>query len=193
MVLGHAPRRAPARRSISISAFSQEKLDQQGLRNIDDLTRLTPGVTFQRNGNGSSANYNDESPTSASGASTPRRTSTTGIYIDDTPIQSRHIGFGAVNTFPDLFDLDRVEVLRGPQGTLFGAGAEGGAVRFISPQPSLTKDSGYIRSELANTKDGDQELRDWRRCPGGPIIDDVLGFRVSASYRRDGGWVDRAN
>src|SRR5271156_545227 len=46
---------------ISISAFSQEKLDQQGLRNIDDLTRLTPGVTFQRNGNGSSANYNDES------------------------------------------------------------------------------------------------------------------------------------
>ena len=45
---------------ISITAFSQEKLDSQGLRNIDDLTRLSPGVMFQRNGNGSSANYNDE-------------------------------------------------------------------------------------------------------------------------------------
>src|SRR6195256_1498618 len=45
---------------ISVSAFSQEKLDAQGLRSIDDLSRLSPGVMFQRNGNGSSANYNDE-------------------------------------------------------------------------------------------------------------------------------------
>src|SRR6266404_5618181 len=45
---------------ISVSAFSQEKLDAEGLRNIDDLSRLSPGVTFSRNGTGSSANYNDE-------------------------------------------------------------------------------------------------------------------------------------
>src|SRR3981081_653483 len=45
---------------ISVSAFSQEKIDAQGLRSIDDLTRLSPGIAFQRNGNGSSANYNDE-------------------------------------------------------------------------------------------------------------------------------------
>jgi iron complex outermembrane receptor protein len=176
---------------ISLTAFSQEKLDQQGLRNIDDLVRLSPGVTFQRNGNGSSANYNDESSDiSIRGIDSQAGTSTTGIYIDDTPIQSRHIGFGAVNVFPQLFDVDRVEVLRGPQGTLFGAGAEGGALRFISPQPSLTKDSGYIRSELATTKDGDQSY-ELGAAAGGPIIDDVLGFRISASYRRDGGWVDR--
>jgi iron complex outermembrane recepter protein len=85
---------------ISLTAFSQEKLDQQGLRNIDDLTRLSPGVTFQRNGNGSSANYNDESSDiSIRGIDSQAGTSTTGIYIDDTPIQSRHIGFGAVNVF----------------------------------------------------------------------------------------------
>jgi outer membrane receptor protein involved in Fe transport len=177
---------------ISLSAFSQENLDAQGLRSIDDLTRLTPGVTFQRNGNGSSANYNDEnSDISIRGIDSQAGTSTTGIYIDDTPVQSRHIGFGAVNVFPQLFDVDRVEVLRGPQGTLFGAGAEGGAVRFITPQPSLTKDSGYIRSELATTKDGDQSY-ELGAAAGGPVINDVLGFRVSASYRRDGGWVDRA-
>jgi len=112
---------------ISVTAFSQEKLDSQGLRNIDDLTRLSPGVAFQRNGNGSSANYNDEnSDISIRGIDSQAGTSTTGIYIDETPVQSRHIGFGAVNVFPALFDLDRVEVLRGPQGTLFGAGAEGG-------------------------------------------------------------------
>src|SRR6185437_9063474 len=176
---------------ISVTAFSQEKLDMQGLRSIDDLSRLSPGITFQRNGNGSSANYNDESSDiSIRGVDSQAGTSTTGIYIDDTPIQSRHIGFGAVNVFPQLFDLDRVEVLRGPQGTLFGAGAEGGALRFITPQPSLTKDSGYVRSELSNTKNGDQSY-EVGAAAGGPVIENVLGFRVSASYRRDGGWVDR--
>jgi len=178
---------------ISVSAFSQEKIDSQGLRNIDDLTRLSPGIAFQRNGNGSSANYNDEnSDINIRGIDSQAGTSTTGIYIDETPVQSRHIGFGAVNAFPALFDLDRVEVLRGPQGTLFGAGAEGGVVRFITPQPSLTKDSGYVRSEVASTDHGSGSL-EFGAAFGAPIIDNVLGFRVSASFRRDGGWVDRAS
>src|ERR1700692_4418553 len=176
---------------ISVSSFSQEKLDAEGLRSIDDVTRLTPGVAFSRNGTGSSANYNDESSDiNIRGIDSAAGASTTGIYVDDTPIQSRHIGFGAVNAFPALFDLDRVEVLRGPQGTLFGAGAEGGGVRFITPSPSLDKDSGYVRSELATTRKGDASY-ELGAAVGGPIIDNVLGFRVSASYRRDGGYVDR--
>jgi iron complex outermembrane receptor protein len=178
---------------ISVSAFTQEKLDQQGLRRIDDLARLTPGVTFQRNGSAGNSNYNDEfSDINIRGIDSTAGTSTTGLYIDDTPIQGRHIGYGAINAFPALFDLDRVEVLRGPQGTLFGAGAEGGAVRFISPQPDLTRDTGYVRSELASTKNGDASY-EMGVAGGGPIIDNVLGFRLSASYRRDGGWVDRAS
>ncbi len=176
---------------ISISAFSQELLDSQGLKNIDDVTRLSGGVTFSRNGTGSSANYNDEnSDINIRGIDSTAGTSTTGIYVDDTPVQSRHIGFGAINIFPALFDLDRVEVLRGPQGTLFGAGAEGGAVRFITPQPSLTAQSGYMRAEVSTTRYGDPSYEAGAAF-GGPIIDDKLGFRVSASYRRDGGWVDR--
>jgi len=178
---------------ISVSAFSQDKIDSQGLRDIDDLTRLSPGITFQRNGNGSAANYNDESSDiSIRGIDSQAGTSTTGIYIDDTPIQSRHIGFGAVNAFPALFDLDRVEVLRGPQGTLFGAGAEGGAIRFITPQPSLTRDSGYVRSEVATTRHGDTSYEAGVAF-GAPIIEEVLGFRASVSFRHDGGWVDRAS
>lgn len=178
---------------ISVSAFSQEKIDAQGLRNIDDLARLSPGITFQRNGNGSSANYNDEnSDINIRGIDSQAGASTTGIYIDDTPVQSRHIGFGAVNAFPALFDLDRVEVLRGPQGTLFGAGAEGGVVRFITPQPGLTKNSGYARTEIATTRHGGTSYEAGAAF-GGPLIDNVLGFRVSASFRHDGGWVARAN
>ncbi len=176
---------------ISVTAFTQEKMDAQGLRSIDDVTRLTPGVAFSRNGTGSSANYNDESSDiNIRGIDSAAGASTTGIYINDTPIQSRHIGFGAVNAFPALFDLDHVEVLRGPQGTLFGAGAEGGVVRFLTPSPTLDKDSGYFRSELGTTKGGDASY-ELGAAIGGPIIDNVLGFRISASFRRDGGYVDR--
>jgi iron complex outermembrane receptor protein len=176
---------------ISVMAFSQEKLDAQGLHNIDDLARLSPGLNFQRNGMSSAGNYNDEgSDINIRGVDSAAGTSTTGIYIDDTPIQTRHIGFGSINAFPALFDLDRVEVLRGPQGTLFGAGAEGGVVRFIAPEPNLNKTSAYARADVSET-DGGAASYEGGVAFGAPIIDDVLAFRVSVSYRNDGGWVDR--
>ena len=176
---------------ISVMAFSQEKMDSQGLKNMDDLSRLSPGVNFQRNGMSSNGNYNDEgSDINIRGVDSAAGTSTTGIYIDDTPIQTRHIGFGSINAFPALFDLDRVEVLRGPQGTLFGAGAEGGVVRFISPDPDLDKPSAYARADAATT-DGGAPSYEGGGAFGAPIVDGVLAFRASVSFRRDGGWVDR--
>jgi iron complex outermembrane receptor protein len=176
---------------VSVIAFSQEKMDAQGLKSIDDLSRLSPGLNFQRNGMSSAGNYNDEgSDINIRGVDSTAGTSTTGIYIDDTPIQTRHIGFGSINAFPALFDLDRVEVLRGPQGTLFGAGAEGGVVRFISPDPDLNKQAGYARADVSTTDGGAPSYEDGVAF-GAPIIDDVLAFRASVSFRRDGGWVDR--
>ena len=176
---------------ISVIAFGQEKLDAQGLKNIDDLSRLSPGLNFQRNGMSSAGNYNDEgSDINIRGVDSTAGTSTTGIYIDDTPIQTRHIGFGSINAFPALFDLDRVEVLRGPQGTLFGAGAEGGVVRFIAPEPDVKKTAAYARADAAVT-DGGSPSYEAGAAFGAPIIDDVLAFRVGVSFRRDGGWVDR--
>ena len=102
---------------MSIEAFGQEKLDQEGLRSVDDLARVAPGVTFLRNGMSSSGNYNDEdSDISIRGIDSTAGASTTGIYVDDTPIQTRHLNFGTVNPYPALFDLDRVEVSEGPAG-----------------------------------------------------------------------------
>jgi iron complex outermembrane receptor protein len=178
---------------MSIQAFSQESLDQQGVRSVDDLTRVAPGVTFLRNGMSSSGNYNDEdSDISIRGIDSAAGAATTGIYVDDTPIQTRHLNFGTVNPYPALFDLDRVEVLKGPQGTLFGAGSEGGTVRFITPEPSLTTYSGYARAEYGSI-DGGGSNYEAGAAFGGPIIEGVLGFRISASFREDGGWVNRVD
>ena len=117
---------------------------------------------------------------------------TTGIYIDDLAIQSRSVGFGTSNTYPRIFDLDRIEVLRGPQGTLFGAGSQGGAVRFITPKPSLTDYSLYSRADLSTTLGGDTSY-ELGVAVGVPVIEDKLGFRFSAWHRKDGGWIDSAN
>jgi outer membrane receptor protein involved in Fe transport len=171
---------------VSIAAFSQAKMDAQGVRNVADIARLTPGLSFGTGGFFTNSN----TYIAIRGIDSQVGAQTTGIYIDDTPIQSRKTGNGIANAFPQIFDLERVEVLRGPQGTLFGAGAEGGVVRFITPKPSLDKYSGYARSELSFTEHGDPSYESGLAV-GGPIVQDTLGFRVSAWYRRDGGYVDR--
>ncbi len=174
---------------ISVSVYSQATMDAQGTRAIDDIARLTPGVYFVR---GTINNNSESSDISIRGIQSTAGAATTGVYVDDTPIQSRHLSFGTFSAYPELFDIDRVEVLRGPQGTLFGSGSEGGTVRFITPDPSLTQYSMYARSELGATyhADGVEELG---LAGGGPIVDDVLGFRASVSFRHDGGYVDRVD
>src|ERR1700675_1267632 len=166
---------------ISVTAFSQDMIDQKGIKDFQDIVRFTPGVTIDATGTNA---------ISIRGISSSGGAGTTGIYIDDTPIQMRALGFNPDDTLPKTFDLDRVEVLRGPQGTLFGAGSEGGTVRYIMTQPSVTQESTYVRSEVSTTRGG-QPSYEVGVAHGGPIIDDVFGFRASVWYRYDGGWIDR--
>ena len=172
---------------VNITAYTPEQMDDQGVRQLDDIARLTPDLQFTHT---SGAAGNNSSNISIRGVFSDVGAATTGVYIDDTPIQMRNIGYWNANAFPKVFDLERVEVLRGPQGTLFGAGAEGGAVRFITPEPGLNQYSGYVRSELADTVDGAPSYETGGAI-GGPIIADQLGFRVSAWGREDGGYIDR--
>ena len=71
----------------------------------------------------------------------------------------RALAFNPDEALPKSFDIDRVEILRGPQGTLFGAGSEGGTVRYITTQPSLTKITFYSRDEVSYTAGRGAELR----------------------------------
>ncbi|WP_250458786.1 TonB-dependent receptor [Microbulbifer litoralis] len=174
--------------AASVAVMSQEKMDVQGIQSVEDVARLTPGLNFSRQSYFSGAN----TEISIRGISSGVGAATTAVYIDDVPIQSRSLSFSSANVYPRTFDLQRVEVLRGPQGTLFGASAQGGAVRFITPQPSLTESSVYSRSEVAFTDGGDASY-ETGIAGGAPLVEDVLGIRASAWYRRDGGWVDRVS
>ncbi|HXZ59489.1 MAG TPA: TonB-dependent receptor [Steroidobacteraceae bacterium] len=168
---------------ISVSALSQSDMDSRGIKDMQDVVRFVPGVTIDNSGTNA---------ISIRGISSSAGAGTTGIYIDDTPIQMRSVGFNPNDTLPKTFDLERVEVLRGPQGTLFGSGSEGGTVRYILTQPSLTSSSTYLRSEASYTRYGEPGY-EFGVAHGEPAVDGVFGWRASAWYRYDGGWVDRVD
>lgn len=174
---------------ISIAALSPEAMAESGVKGFRDVAAIVPGIEFD-----SVSNWGPNlSNIAIRGVNSTIGTSTTGIYLDDTPIQSRVQSFSYVGQpLPFTWDLERVEVDRGPQGTLFGAGAEGGAVRFIPTEPSLTQFSGLAHSEVSETKDGGLSYESGLAA-GGPLVDESLGGRISVWYRRDGGYVDRVD
>ena len=166
---------------ISVTALTQEAMDVRGIKDILDVARFTPGINIDNSGTNNIA---------IRGIASTGGAGTTGIYLDDTPIQMRALAFNPDEALPQAFDLDRIEVLRGPQGTLFGAGSEGGTVRYITTQPSLTQSSIYSRSEIANTEGGVPSYQ--AGIAGGtPIIDGTLGVRMTAWYGYEGGYINR--
>jgi iron complex outermembrane receptor protein len=166
---------------LSVTALTQDAMDVRGIKDILDVARFTPGINIDNTGTNNIA---------IRGIASTGGAGTTGIYLDDTPIQMRALAFNPDEALPQSFDLDRVEILRGPQGTLFGAGSEGGTVRYITTQPSLTQTSIYSRDEVSYTQGGTPSY-EAGVAGGTPIIDGVLGVRVTAWYRDDGGWIDR--
>jgi iron complex outermembrane receptor protein len=166
---------------ISVTAMTQETIDLKGIKDFNDVARFTPGVYVDQSGTN---NISIRGISSSGGAGT------TGIYLDDTPIQIRALAFNPDEALPKAFDIDRIEVLRGPQGTLFGSGSEGGTVRYITTQPSLTQTSFYSRDEVSFTKGGAPSY-EIGAAFGTPVIEDKLGVRATVWYRRDGGYIDR--
>jgi iron complex outermembrane recepter protein len=165
---------------ISITALTSADMEAKGIKDIEDIARFTPGMSVDTSGTNS---------ISIRGISSSGGAGTTGIYIDDTPIQMRGLAFNPDEAVPKMFDIDRVEVLRGPQGTLFGAGSEGGTVRYITVQPSLTKTTEDARAEVDYTQGGAPSY-EIGAAVGGPIIDGKFGVRLTLWARRDGGWID---
>ncbi|HEY2685760.1 MAG TPA: TonB-dependent receptor [Steroidobacteraceae bacterium] len=173
---------------VSVTAFSQKTMDELHVQSFEDLGSVVPGLVLSTVGPGVAQSNTDVAIRGIfSGGNSP----TTGIYIDETPIavrQNTAAGFSG-SPHPDIFDLDRIEVLRGPQGTLFGSGAMGGVIRFLTPQPSLQDSSGYAKAEFSYTERGTPSYA-VGIAYGAPIIQGEAGFRVSGWFHSDGGFID---
>src|SRR5215813_1921159 len=171
---------------IDMAVWSAEAMEASHVQGIAQLAALTPGVDF-----GFSPTVGDFYTDLIIRGVTNRHGAAIGVFVDDSPVPPSR-GATYLLTFPVTFDLERVEILRGPQTVLLGDHAQSGAVRFTTNQPSLTAFTGLLRTELGATEYGGMSY-EAGAAVGGPLRTDVLGFRVSGWFREDGGYVDRVD
>jgi outer membrane receptor protein involved in Fe transport len=168
---------------LSISAFTERTIEQQGIQSIDDYASRAAGVRLSRDG--TQATISMRGIASSTNAETT--SATAGIYIDDYPIYDTWFRF----TSPDLrvFDVARIEVLRGPQGTLYGATSLSGSVRIITNKPDLDAFGAKFEGTLSTTKGGGTNYAA-NAALNVPLVTDKIGLRAVGYYRSDSGYVD---
>jgi outer membrane receptor protein involved in Fe transport len=165
----------------SITVLSGEQLDRRGIESFDAYARGIPGISFQTTGPGQTKLALRGIPNLGVGA-------TVAMYVDETPLTSDDIRTSTSD--PGVFDVERIEVLRGPQGTLYGASALAGAIRVITRKPDLREFSGRSNVVISQIESGGTNYG----ADGMinlPLADDIFALRLSGSYRRHGGFVDR--
>jgi iron complex outermembrane receptor protein len=179
--------------ALSIAAVTQQSLDQAGIKTAQDISRVVPGLTIPPpGGGGQTVGAGGVGIFTVRGIYSSAGAATTGVYMDDTSVTRRNNAGVQQNNgapLPVLYDLERVEVLKGPQGTLYGGSSEGGTVRFISAAPSLTTMSGNARVE-AKTVDMGGWGGQVGLAVGGPLVQDKLGFRLAGMFQRSPGYID---
>jgi len=167
----------------SISILSEETLRRQNASDFAKVADAVPGVAFATTGIG-----NSQYILRGIGGVGFVQSPTTGVYLDETPLQTRTTR-GASQPDPQLFDIERVEVLRGPQGVLFGSSAMGGLVRIITRQPDASAAHARVEASAATITDGGIS---WiaKGMLNVPVAADKLALRVSGVFDRQGGWID---
>jgi iron complex outermembrane receptor protein len=134
---------------ISISALSGTQLQEQGITSVEEIARSVPGVSVRSAGPG--LTEYDARGLASNGGAAP----TVGFYLDEVPLSPPALSqSGKVVIDPGLYDVDRVEVLRGPQGTLYGSGSMGGTVKLITAQPKLNQFEGSAQVTGSQTEGG---------------------------------------
>lgn len=165
---------------MSVSALSQADIDRQGIHSIFDLSRAVPGLTVSESSPGQTRIFMRGVGNANS------TTALVGIYVDEIPVTGASIG----QLDLQLVDLERVEVLRGPQGTLYGQGSAGGTLRFITRSPDLTEVSGRVDVSAYGVDHG-AASEVVTGVVNLPVVKDVFGLRVSGTFADIGGWVDQ--
>ncbi len=170
---------------ISMTALSGDLLQQEGISGVSGIIQVVPGLSQRTAGAGQTEL--EMRGLSSSGGSSP----TVGFYLDDYPLTPAAAALnGKVVIDPDLFDLNRVEVLRGPQGTLYGSGSMGGTVKLVTNAPKLNEFAGAAEIIGSGTSGGGFN-RGGNLMLNVPLIEDLLAVRVVATDKYTDGWITR--
>src|SRR5438445_3697595 len=168
---------------FSLTATSEETLRVRGATDIEDVAANVAGLSVQNLGPGQSQVAIRGLSSGQMARDQPGVKEQVGVYLDESPI--------AMSLFTpdlDLFDISRVEVLRGPQGTLFGAGSESGTVRYVTNQPKLGTTEWFGELDGSTIQHGNQggNVKFGFNAPLG----EIAAVRVSAYYDALGGYID---
>ncbi|MEH6583157.1 MAG: TonB-dependent receptor [Halioglobus sp.] len=174
---------------MSISAISGENIARLGASDFTDLATTVPSLSMRTAGPGRTK-LNIRGISAATGVAP-----TVSFYLDEMPIQT--ISSGSSTSFqqsiidPKLYDLERIEVLKGPQGTLYGSSSMGGTVRLITQKPLAGESEGSVNADVSNTEEGDfnYKLNGMYNLPTG----DNGALRMVGSYTDRDGFHDRVD
>lgn len=164
---------------ISLVVLGADELQQRALTSLEDLQLAVPGLSIQSAGYSRQIQLRGISNVEGNSAQI-------GLYLDEAAVTLT--GFRQIN--PSTYDLERVEVLRGPQGTLYGEGSAGGTIRFITKSPVLDRFGMAADVAALFTEDGEPGQR-INAMLNVPLIENKLGLRVAGTYDHKGGWIDQ--
>jgi iron complex outermembrane receptor protein len=168
---------------LAIQAFNGEALKERNINTISDLASIVPGISESQQQSVASRSYSIR----GAGAGAANGDSALGYYVDDVPFAVTNFGIAPPIRF---LDLDRVEVLRGPQGTLYGQGSAGGVFIFHTRDPDLNEIKFGVESEVSTTRGASSLNYGVAGVISVPIIKDVLAVRVSGGHSYNPGWAD---
>jgi len=164
---------------IAMSAITGEQIDAFGISNVAEIIAMTPGAGSVDNGGGFTQ-------VQIRGVSSSLGGNDNGYYLDDIPFTGVSVPW-----YPEArsWDIDRVEILKGPQGTLFGEGSMGGTVRILTRKPDFNEFNGAVEVSASSTKDGSDG---WggKATVNIPLIEDRLAARVAVTDEKLSGWTD---
>jgi len=167
---------------IAVNALDADTLANQQIQDIQDIAHTIPGVSF-------TSTLPGRAIVVLRGISPIGGQPTVGLYIDDIPMTG-NIGLLQGMSEPRLLDVERVEVLKGPQGTLYGASSMGGAIKLVSTKPDATRFSGKVHAGVNAVAHGDMGY-EGDAVLNIPLVEARVALRVGGGYRLEGGYIDR--
>jgi iron complex outermembrane receptor protein len=168
----------------AVTAMGSKELEARRSTSLNDLQYAVPGLSQYASSPG-------QELIQMRGMSSNLGLSTVGVYFNEFSTTNEKVQSGGIGSNTDIrmLDMARLEVLRGPQGTRYGAGSMGGTIRYIPAKPDLTAFGGSVEAEIGTVADGDESYRA-NVVLNAPLVEDKLGLRLVAGYQRDGGWID---